>query len=72
LDDSINFVDLEYESVIKDGYFIYSWGAFSKRHNWASAAKPGVSTMLLAAISEGKVKSPDSPPLPVLACHAAD
>jgi CubicO group peptidase (beta-lactamase class C family) len=50
--------------VIKDGCFIYSWGAFSKRHNWASAAKPGLSTMLLAAISEGKVKSPDSPLYP--------
>ena len=50
--------------MIKDGYFIYSWGAFSKRHNWASAAKPGLSTMLLAAISEGKIKNPDSPLYP--------
>ena len=46
--------------VIKDGFFIYSWGAFDQRHNWASASKPGLSTMLFAAIAEGKVKGTDS------------
>ena len=47
--------------VVKDGYLIYYWGSFNKRHNWASASKPCLSTMLFAAIAEGKVKSVDSP-----------
>ena len=50
--------------VVKDGCFIYSWGPFNARHNWASAAKPGLSTMLFAAMAEGKVKGPDSPLYP--------
>ncbi len=50
--------------VIKDGYLIYTWGAFTNRHNWASASKPGLSTMLFTAIAEGKVKDPDSLILP--------
>jgi CubicO group peptidase (beta-lactamase class C family) len=50
--------------VVRDGYLIYSWGAFNKRHNWASAAKPGLSTMLFVAIAEGKVSGPDSPLYP--------
>ena len=50
--------------VVKDGCLIYSWGPFTKRHNWASAAKPGLSTMLFAAMAEGKVKEPDSPVYP--------
>jgi CubicO group peptidase (beta-lactamase class C family) len=50
--------------VVKDGYFIYSWGAFNQRHNWASASKPGLSTLLFAAIAEGKVKGPDAPIYP--------
>jgi len=46
--------------VIKDGYMIYSWGSYSSRHNWASASKPVISTMLFAAINEGRVASVDS------------
>lgn len=50
--------------VIKNGYLVYSWGPFNEKHNWASASKPGLSTMLFAAIAEGKVKGPDSPLYP--------
>ena len=46
--------------VLKDGYFIYAWGAFDQRHNWASASKPILSTMLFAAMAEQRVKDPDS------------
>ncbi len=46
--------------VIKDGYLIYSWGSPSSNHNWASASKPVISTMLFAAINEGRVASVDS------------
>jgi CubicO group peptidase (beta-lactamase class C family) len=45
--------------VIKDGYLIYSWGSVNQRHNWASASKPVLSTMLFAAVAEGRVKGPD-------------
>src|SRR5439155_1286828 len=50
--------------VIKDGCLIFSWGNFKTRQDWASAAKPVLSTMLFAAIAERKVKDPDSPILP--------
>ena len=50
--------------VIKNGYFIYSWGSPASAHNWASASKPCFSTLLFAAINEGKVASPDSLLLP--------
>ena len=46
--------------VVKDGYFIYAWGAFDQRHNWASASKPVLSTMLFAAMAEDRVKGPES------------
>jgi hypothetical protein len=46
--------------VIKNGYFIYSCGSPASAHNWASASKPCFSTLLFAAINEGKVASPDS------------
>jgi hypothetical protein len=50
--------------VIKNGYYIYSWGSPASAHNWASASKPCFSTLLFAAINEGKVAGPDSPLLP--------
>ena len=46
--------------VIKDGYLVYSWGAYTQSHDWFSASKPVVSTMLFFAINEGKVASVDS------------
>jgi CubicO group peptidase (beta-lactamase class C family) len=46
--------------VIKDGCFIYAWGAFDQRHNWASASKSVLSTMLFAAMAERRVRDPES------------
>ena len=46
--------------VVKDGYLVYSWGDFTGSHNWASASKPMVSTLLFAAIHEARVDSVDS------------
>ena len=43
--------------LIKDGYLVRSWGNASKRADWASAAKPVISTMLLFAVHEGKLAS---------------
>jgi CubicO group peptidase (beta-lactamase class C family) len=41
--------------IIKNGYRVYSWGSQSTRFDWASAAKPVLSTMLFFAIKEGKL-----------------
>jgi len=46
--------------VIKDGHLVYSWGAYTQGHDWFSASKPVVSTMLFFAINEGKVANVDS------------
>jgi CubicO group peptidase (beta-lactamase class C family) len=43
--------------VIKDGYLIYTWGSASGKFDWASAAKPVHSTMLLFALKEEKIPS---------------
>ena len=45
--------------IIKDGYLVYNWGSASGKFDWASAAKPVVSTMLFYAIKEGKLSSVD-------------
>ena len=50
--------------VVRNGYLIYSWGNPSANFGWASASKPCLSTMLFAAIHEGKIASPDSLLLP--------
>ena len=46
--------------IIKNGYLVYSWGNIAANYDWASAAKPCLSTMLFAAINEGRVTNPDS------------
>jgi CubicO group peptidase (beta-lactamase class C family) len=43
--------------IIKDGYLIYSWGSIAAKVDWASAAKPVISTMLFYAIKELKLSS---------------
>jgi CubicO group peptidase (beta-lactamase class C family) len=45
--------------IIKNGYIITSWGSQSQVGDWFSSAKPVLSTLLMFAIQEGKVKSPD-------------
>jgi len=46
--------------VVKDGYLVYTWNNYTTNHNWASASKPVISTLLFSAINEGRVASVDS------------
>ena len=39
--------------VIRDGFLVKTWGKPDRRADWASAAKPVMSTLLLLAV--GKV-----------------
>jgi CubicO group peptidase (beta-lactamase class C family) len=47
--------------IVRHGYLIKAWGDFSKQKDWASAAKPVLSTLLLLAVQEGKLASVDAP-----------
>lgn len=47
--------------IIRDGYLVSSWGVPDRRGDWASAAKPVLSTLLLFAIQEGRVENADAP-----------
>lgn len=46
--------------VIKDGYLVKSWGNITVRRDWASAAKPVLSTMLLLAVQHRKLHGVDA------------
>jgi len=46
---------------IKSGYVVREWGSQSQKGDWASSAKPVLSTLLMFAIHEGKVKGFDQP-----------
>jgi CubicO group peptidase (beta-lactamase class C family) len=50
--------------VIRNGYLVKSWGRPERRKDWASAAKPVISTLLLFAVHEGKLESVDDPVRP--------
>lgn len=41
--------------IVRHGYVVKDWGSQSQRRDWASSAKPVLSTLLLFAIAEGKV-----------------
>jgi len=45
--------------IVKDGYVVKTWGSVSEKADWASAAKPLISTLLFFAIDEGLVPSVD-------------
>jgi CubicO group peptidase (beta-lactamase class C family) len=45
--------------VMRNGFLAYSWGDMSKSQDLASAAKPVISTLLLMAVQDGKLKSVD-------------
>jgi CubicO group peptidase (beta-lactamase class C family) len=45
--------------VIRNGYLVYQWGDVTKSSDVASAVKPVISTLLLMAVQEGKLKSVD-------------
>jgi CubicO group peptidase (beta-lactamase class C family) len=46
--------------VVRDGYLVYTWGNPVGKFDWASSAKPVVSTLLLFAVKEGKLPSVDA------------
>jgi CubicO group peptidase (beta-lactamase class C family) len=50
--------------VIRNGYLVKSWGRPERRADWASSCKPVISTLLLFAVQEGKLKSVDDPVRP--------
>jgi CubicO group peptidase (beta-lactamase class C family) len=45
--------------VVRQGYLVFSWGDQSKSSDVASAFKPILSTLLLLAVQEGRLKSVD-------------
>lgn len=45
--------------VVRHGFMVYSWGDQSKSSDVASAMKPLISTLLLIAVQEGRIKSVD-------------
>lgn len=47
--------------VVRHGYLVYSWGDTAKSGDIASAVKPIISTLLLMAVQEGRLKSVDDP-----------
>jgi CubicO group peptidase (beta-lactamase class C family) len=46
--------------VVRHGYLVYTWGDPAKSGDVASAVKPVVSTLLLLAVQQDKVKSVDA------------
>jgi CubicO group peptidase (beta-lactamase class C family) len=46
--------------VVRHGYLIYAWGDPSRSGDIASAVKPVISTLLLLAVQQGKVKGVDA------------
>jgi len=46
--------------VVRGGWLVYSWGDVSMSAEVASAGKPVLSTLLMAAIQEGKLPGPDA------------
>lgn len=46
--------------VVRHGYMVYAWGDQSQSSDIASAVKPVISTLLLFAVQEGRLKSVDS------------
>ncbi len=46
--------------IVRDGYLIKTWGRFNQNADWASAAKPVLSTLLLLAVQEGRLASVDA------------
>ncbi len=46
--------------VVRNGYMVYTWGEVTKISDIASAVKPVISTLLLMAVQEGRIRSVDS------------
>lgn len=47
--------------IVRHGYLAYSWGDITKSADVASAFKPLLSTLLLMAVRDGKLRSVDAP-----------
>ena len=47
--------------IVKDGCLIRTWGNYTAQGDWASAAKPVLSTLLLLAVAEKRLPSVDAP-----------
>jgi len=47
--------------IVKDGFVVHQWGDQAQTGDWLSSAKPVLSTLLLFAVHEGKLKSIDTP-----------
>lgn len=45
--------------IIKNGYLVKSWGSPARKIDWASAAKPAMSTLLFHAVASGRLTSVD-------------
>ena len=52
--------------VVRNGFLVKTWGKPDRRTDWASSCKPVISTLLLFAVQEGKLKSVDDPIRPWL------
>ncbi|MFV2068450.1 MAG: DUF5060 domain-containing protein [Pirellulales bacterium] len=46
--------------IVRDGCMVKTWGHFAANGDWASAAKPVLSTLLLLAVQEGRLASVDA------------
>ena len=46
--------------VVRHGYLVYAWGDPAKSGDIASAVKPVVTTLLLLAVQQGKIKDVDA------------
>ncbi len=46
--------------VVRDGYLVKTWGDVTRHKDWASAAKPVLSTLLLVAVADGKIAGVDA------------
>ena len=46
--------------IVKDGYVVKAWGDQAKKKDWASSAKPVLSTLLLFAVQEKKISGVDA------------
>jgi CubicO group peptidase (beta-lactamase class C family) len=47
--------------VVRHGYLVFAWGDLAKSGDIASAFKPLLSTLLMLALQEGRLKSVDDP-----------
>jgi CubicO group peptidase (beta-lactamase class C family) len=47
--------------IVRNGYVVHVWGDQAVRSDWASSAKPVLSTLLFFAVHEARVKSVDQP-----------